>query len=285
MTSTACYPWFHTAFPGVPNTIVRSGCSVGADGNIPCKPEDMRANAEAQLAALGFPRQLSLEAYTLARYMQGEVGNGTPEERVAVGEAAVNRAKLERRSSVLDILLYRQAQGHPNRGWYGPIHGVGTGVSTAPYGRWATTSADPSLLTLLLADLVISGETNNFSRNADDQDGPEYWIKHGQASLHNYVRKLASNNKFWVGPLPGVDHWKTFLQFTPSKLDLTVDREALLQRGLEALTLPAQRPQWDPNLPVCGKPAGTGTLVFLALVGFLGGAWMFTRGYFQAKGV
>jgi hypothetical protein len=274
-TSTTCYPYWHSNFAPLAagqQTFVRSGCGVGSDGNVNCDPEAMRASAEQQLAQLGFPRSLSLETYTLARYMHGEVGNGTVEERVAVGEAAVNRAKLER-TTVNGLLLFRQPQGHPNRGRYGPIHGVGAGVSTAPYGRWATTSVDPTLTTLLLADLVMSGKTYDFSNGADDQDGPEAWINQGQASLHGYVKNLANRNKFWVGPLPGIDHWHTFLQFTAGPL---ADKATLLQRGLEALTLPAQRPKWPADLPLCSKPAGGALLWTVAVLATIGGAWWAT---------
>lgn len=248
-----CYPLWHSTYAPLVRSpaeaVISSGCRVDSHGNIPCPPEEMRANAEQQLkksALWPIGQPLSLDTYTLARYMQGEVGGGTVEERVAVGEAAVNRARNEGKS-VLDILLFRQPAGHPNRGFYGPIHGP-SGISTAPYGRWATTSADPTMLTLLLAQLITSGGSGNFSRGADDQDGPEYWIPQGQASLHGYVRRLASQGKYWVGPLPGVDHWHTFLQFTAPG---SPDAAALLQRGLEALTLPAKRPVWASTMAVC----------------------------------
>lgn len=269
MAEPLCYPYFHALFAPIalgPQTTVRSGCSVGANGNIACSPESMRASAEAQLRAQGlFSDGLSLEAYTLARYMQGEVGSGTVEERVAVGEAARNRAKREG-TNILGLLLYRQPVGHPNRGYYGPIHGVGTGTSTAPYGRWATTSQDPTVLTLVLADLVASGNSRDFAQGADDQDGPEAWISQGQAALTNYVRGLAKNGKFWVGPLPGVDHWRTFLQFTPDPVTRAAFGQALAQRGIEALSLPAQRPSW-PNLPICGQPMSSGQTFFLMMAG------------------
>ncbi len=266
-----CYPWFRPTYLPIlqgTQTYIRSGCSVGANGNISCSPESMRANAERQLQAKGlFKDGLSLATYTLARYMQGEVGSGTLEERVAVGEAAVNRAKLERLSQgVLSLLLYRQPAGHPNRGYYGPIHGVGTGTSSAPYGRWATTSADPTILTLLLADLVMTGQSRDFAKGADDQDGPEYWIPQGQTALTNYVKNLASKGKYWVGPLPGIDHWHTFLQFTPDPVTRAASGKALMQRGIEALTLPRRSPSWG-SLPICGKPMSTGQTFFLAMLG------------------
>jgi hypothetical protein len=209
--------------------------------------------------------------------MHSEVGSGTIEERVAVGEAAVNRAKRER-TNILGLLLFRQPEGHPNRGRYGPIHGVGTGVSTAPYGRWAATSRDPSLLSILLADLVISGKSGNFNNDGDDQDGPEAWINLGQTALTNYVQKLASNGKYWVGPLPGIDHWHTFLQFTPGfKGSSTPEGQFLMQRGIEALTLPAQRPSWPADMPVCGKPASSSTLWIVGILATIVGAWWMTR--------
>lgn len=275
-TPTDCYPWFHAEFAGLvsgPQAKVLSGCSVDGSGNIPCSPESMRANAEMQLRASGWAGSLSLEAYTLSRYMQGEVGSGTIEERVAVGEAAVNRARRENLpGGVIDLLLNRQPQGHPNRGWYGPIHGPG-GISSAPYGRWATTSADPTVATLILADFVASGKSGNFSRNADDQDGPEYWAPQGQDALWGYVRREASRGQYWVGPLPGVDHWRTFLQFTPGVNVNTPEGQELLQRGLDALTLPVRRPSWDPSMPVCSKPIS----IWWWVAGIAGAVWWWRR--------
>lgn len=282
-TSTSCYPWWHTKFQGVPSVTLSSGCSTNSAGNIPCAPESMRANAEQRLRQAGYLSSLSLDTYTLARYMQGEVGNGTLEERVAVGEAAVNRARMER-TTITGLLLYRQPAGHPNRGFYGPIHGVGTGVSTAPYGRWATTAADPTLLTTLLADLITSGQSDNFAMGADDQDGPEAWISRGQSALTSYVRNLAARGKYWIGPLPGVDHWRTFLQVTPGVSANTPAGQALIARGIQALTLPAQRPRWPADMPICGKPASGSGLTLALLGGIAGGMIAFTRGWFRRVG-
>ncbi len=282
-TPTTCLPWWHQRFAPVaaaPQVTIGSGCSTNASGNIPCSPESMRANAEQRLQQAGYLSSLSLDAYTLARYMQGEVGNGTIEERVAVGEAAVNRARREG-TSINGLLLYRQPAGHPNRGFYGPIHGVGTGVSTAPYGRWATTAADPTLLTVLLANLVITGESADFANGADDQDGPEAWISQGQAALNNYVARLASQGKYWVGPLPGVDHWRTFLQITPGVSASSPAGQALMQRGMEALALPARRPWWPSDLPFCPRQASTNGLTLAVLGGIFLGMLGFTRGWFR----
>lgn len=284
MTSTTCYPWFHKVYEPLrqaKQVTIASGCTVNTQGNVPCDPETMRANAEKQMRTLGLLSKVSLETYTLARYMQSEVGSGTVEERVAVGEAAVNRARRwNLPGGVVGLLLYRQAPGHPNRGFYGPIHGVGTGVSTAPYGRWASTSRDPTVLTLLLAELVTSGKSGDFARGADDQDGPEHWAPKGQTALVNYVKRLASEGKFWVGPLPGIDHWHTFLQFTPDEMTRKLHGQALMQRGIDALTLPIRRPVWPEDMPVCSRTSGT-MLAAAGLVGTLAGAWAFTRGLWR----
>src|SRR5262245_17866967 len=130
MASDTCFPWWHAVLAPLTQKrsyVLASGCPIGSDGNASCSPEAMRAHAEALLRSSGWwpaNKTLTLEVYTLARYVASEVGSGTTEERVAVGEAAVNRARLEQLPrGVLDLLLYRQRGGHPNRGYYGPIHG------------------------------------------------------------------------------------------------------------------------------------------------------------------
>jgi hypothetical protein len=276
-TSTDCLPWWHSTFDTVSDAIVDSGCPIGSDGNATCDPETMRAATEAQIGS-----SLTLEAYSLARYIQSEVGTRSIEEAVAVAEAAVNRAALEG-SGINDVLLYRTVNGVPGSGYgfYGPIHGIGTGTSTAPYGRWASTSQDPSYKAIAIAQLVASGDSGNFANGADDQDGPEAWINQGQGALNNYVVGLAHNGKFWVGPLPGIDHWHTFLQYTDHSVG-GADAQALIQRGQDALSLPARRPTWD--LPVCSKPillsllGSNSTWKTIAIVaGLLAGAWIAHR--------
>lgn len=285
--STACVPWWSSKFGEMAKGTqikVASGCAVASNGNIPCAPEAMRAAAEAKMRQLGLLSSVSLETYTLARYMQSEVGSGSIFERVAVGEAAVNRARMERLSrGVLSLLLYRQSPSSPNYGFYGPIHGVGTGVSTAPYGRWAATSQDPTALTLMLADLIMSGASGNFNRGADDQAGPEYWAPQGQTALNNYVRNLASKGKYWVGPIVGVDPWHTFLTFTPGVKASSTEGQVLIARGMQALQLPIVRPQWNmAALPSCGSgPAESSAMIAIGVVGVLAGMWAFTRRLFR----
>ena len=243
------YPWFHGEFAPQAALLrskkIASGCAT-AGGNVQCDPGEMAAKAG-----------VSLPVYTLARYMTSEVGDGTVEEMVAVGEAAVNRAKLSG-TTIVDRLLYRQPKGHPNRGFYGPIHGPG-GTATAPYGRWAATSKDPSLLALKLAELVISGQSGNFSQGADDQNGPEYFSNPIGSVLSN-----AANGDYWVGPLPGVNHWRTLLYRNYGKGH--PDAKALLERGVWAMKTKATT--WDPSMPVEARLA-LSTVAVVALGGYL----------------
>jgi len=231
-----CLPYWHNL--GLIKGTISSGCSI-VNGNVNCDPERMRAAAEAKLKALGYlPANgvLPLEAYTLARYMTSEVGSGTPEERVAVGEAAVNRAKLEGLIGGINaLLLYRQPEGNPHRGYYGPIN------VTPATGRWAATSRDPNIADLLLASLIIAGKTN-FNNGADDQDGMESakYFPNPQYS----VRHKAESGDYWVGPLPNVDHWKTSQWRHYGVKPTSVDGAALLQRGLDAFRDRSQRTNW-----------------------------------------
>lgn len=284
-TPTNCYPWWRAKFEPMRQAApiyVRSGCGVGSNGNVNCDPETMRASAELQLRAGGYLDHLSLETYTIARYITGEVGGGSPpgtiEEAVAVGEAAVNRAKREGLKDANSLLLYRQPVGHPNRGFYGPIHGPG-GTTSAPYGRWATTHVDPTVLACLIADLVTSGRSGNFSDGADDQAGIQYAANF--PSIPNYVTYFANMSEFWVGPLPGVDHWRTFLYAhrsgetakTPwgaARVKYTLDylnRDMELSGGRK-LPIP-----WPKDMPTCTRG---GLLAVAGIMGATAGALAFS---------
>ena len=247
------YPWFHGEYAPRAKVlraqVIKSGCSTSG-GNVQCDPSAMAAKAG-----------VSLPVYTMARYMTSEVGGGTVEEMVAVGEAAVNQARLRGYPDINKLLLYNPGTKDANRGYYGPIHGP-SGVSTAPYSRWAATSKDPHALALELADLVISGKSGDFSDNATSQYGLEH--------LSNPTGKVlehAADNKFWVGPLPGVDHWRTFLFRAYPKGSLSApEKQALLERGLWGVKQP--RPSWPSNMPVAAR-VGVGFLS-LAVAGVAG---------------
>ena len=262
---TDCYPTWHPTFApmvGGPadTTILNSGCRPDASGEIRCAPETMRASAEKQLQASSFwPRgkPLDLATYTLGRYMHSEVGSGTVEERVAVGEVAVNRAKLEKLAQgVVSLLLLRQ----PTK-LYGEINVAGGGST----GRFAATSRDPSILSMLLADLVISGKSENINLGADDQDGLEF--KRFFPIPMNRILSEANSGRYWVGPIPGVDHWKTTqyrkLGFKPDSFE----GKQLIERARQffgnpvyegSIVAASMRPVWPANLPICAAPGKPG---------------------------
>lgn len=263
MDASSIRPWWSSYYQALPKIAVPSGCPT-VKGNVDCDPETMRAKAERQGLAQGWWPQgkpLTLETYTIARYITSEVGSGTPEERVAVAEAVVNRARLEH-TDVNGMLLYRQKPGHPNRGHYGPIHGP-AGVSTAPYGRWAATSRDPTSVNLLLADFVLSGGSSDFAQGADDQNGMEYF-KDPAAN----VRKEAAQGDYWIGPLPGVDYWRTFLYKHFGYSPTSPEGKRLLQRGLDAVAN-KKRPSWS-GAPYGARPAGIGLKLLLGAAVALG---------------
>lgn len=248
-----CMPAWLGKYNLVPNTPVPSGCKVGDDGNVGCDPKAMAADAAKKIG-----RPVSLAAYTLARYITSEVGTRSVGERVAVGQAAVNRVTdVDKTGDVNALLLYRQKPGHPNRGYYGPIHGDGL---SAPYGRWAATSRDPALSNLIIAIDILSGEIpRDFSKGADDQYGPEILIqRQGLAVTQNGVRTRGKDRKYWVGPLPGVSHQRTFLYTTRRDIDpASAEGRALIERGVQAMTEPA--PNWS-GFPTCSTASGATVL-------------------------
>ena len=269
-----CWPWFSSEYRTLDaqpwtKAVIKAGASADASGNIPIAPETLRANAEAFLAqnapqALAMiGGRLSLETYTYARYMASEaIGNAsTVEERVAVGEALRNRSGFFGKS------IYKLLT--PS-GYYGPIHGPG-GTSTAPYGRWAATSRDPSVMTIILASLVTSGASKDFAQGADDQ---------AAVNTQAWVSYLAKNGKFWVGPLPGVDHRRTFLVFTPDLVTRATRGPELLARGLAVIGKPPEA--FPPMSQVCAKPlvSRRATSFLLTMAGLAAGT---VAAHFVAK--
>lgn len=287
-----CYASWHPTFApmvGGPadKTILRSGCAPDSTGEIRCEPETMRAGAEKQLQASTFwpkGKALDLNTYTLARYIHSEVGSGTAEERVAVGEVAVNQAK-RRKQDVNGLLLFTQ----PTK-LYGEINAPG-GRNT---GRFAATSRDPSILSALLADLVISGKSENINHGADDQDGLEF--KRFFPVPMNRILSEAKNGKYWVGPIPGVDHWKTTQFRTFGFKPESFEGKQLIERARAffgnpvyegSIVAASMRPVWPTNLPICGTPGApptssgkqflVGTLLVGSLLGLAFGAWQVSK--------
>lgn len=250
--NVACLPSWHNRFAPLGDGrqwVVTSGCGVTSAGNVSCEPEALRSAAEKILRSWGYLplwQRLPLTEYTLARYMASEMGSGTVEERAAIGMAAINRVRLEKLRDVNQLLLYRQGSGHPNRGYYGPIHGEG-GASTAPYGRWAATSRDPALVDLLIAHMLLTEGDHGWARRADDQ--ANLTNRSAFANPEATVRRFAESRSYWIGPLPGVDHRRTFLFTRRSQIDPNSEAgRYLTARGVAGVTAPS--PDWS-GLPVC----------------------------------
>jgi len=276
-----CLPDWVARYAEIPNTKVSSGCTT-SQGNVQCDPAAM-----ARAAGQHIGREVSLEAYTLARYITSEVGTRSVPERVAVGQAAVNRVRYtEGLRSILDLLLYRQSASGPCAAWrgrFGPIHGPhlnpACGKPKAPYGRWAATSADPALSNLVIAIDILNGTIPaDFSKGADDQYGPEILVREqGLETTQNGVRRRGGEQRYWVGPLPGVDHQRTFLYTTRKDIEPTSQLgRFLIDRGVAAIAAP--RPNWT-GLPTCtsawapklGTGFGAWGIVFGAIFLALGG--------------
>jgi hypothetical protein len=170
---------------------------------------------------------ISLDAYSLARNVASERGSGTAEEKVAVALSTVNQAR-RRGVSVHQLVTLNNRVA--NR--YGRIHGHGD-TSSAPYGRFTASSAEPTVEDLMIAKFVLDGGAgtypNDFARGADDQ---------AQVRSSGWMMSLARAGSYWIGHLPGVDPSKvTLFRKIGVPLD-SAEGQTLLARGLAMLTQP-----------------------------------------------
>lgn len=273
--AVTCVPAWFAVYRAVSNKTLTSGYAVDVIGNVPGDPAALAQAAGRKLAAdASLPAdvrargaRLTLDAYTLARNMTTEVGTTAIGDAIAVGQGTVNRAALSGKT-VTDVAVNRQALGHPNRGFYGPINATRTDASgrkiTAPYGRWTATTKDPTVRAIVLAQDILDGVIPRaFNKGADDQ-----------ANLTIYqnppakVRGLADVDAYWVGPLPGVDHRRTMLFRTIKGLDVA-NAAVLVQRGITALSTAST--DWA-RFPVCDNDGAyavdaNGTLLSASAVG------------------
>lgn len=292
----SCLPWWHVQFASPRFSVtIPSGAGRDAEGNVDADPERLRADAEKFLTSRGFWRgRLPLAVYTLARYIQSEVGDGTPEEKVAVAEAAVNRARISypqlRLQDAVNQLLLRRvctpSASYPLAkracGRYGPIHAsdatcerLGLTSGCAPYGRWASTSRDPTVQAILIADFVLAGKSGGFARGADDQFGPDAARRvqgQGDAELAARIRRRAERGSFWIGPLAGVNPRRTLLFASRPEFRGTPAESVLVAAAIDAIRSPS------PTMPteICPRPrprmlaaAILGAVVLAAGIGFL----------------
>jgi thiol-disulfide isomerase/thioredoxin len=259
---------------------INSGCKI-VSGNVNCDAQDLLRRANEHMLALGglLKRPLTMDELTLARYIDSEGGSGTPAEKVAIGEAAKNRA-AKARTTVDGLLRLRQEQGHSNRGYYGPIHAPeseclkkGLKKGCAPYGRWASTKRDPSPQALVIAQMVMSGETQNFARGADDQMGPDagVYLGFGTDWVKRKILSQAEKRSYWVGLLPWVNHRKTFL--FASRPDIDPSSEEGKRLVAQALEWAYTKPDWNKISSETGMPAkklSGAKLLLLGAGGLLG---------------
>lgn len=278
MATTTCLPWFHS-LGAIPNTVIGSGCAPDGNGNIQCAPETMRADAERKLQATGYwPKALDLATYTLARNITSEVGSRSVEEQVAVAESTVNQGLAKgarsRQEAALATALYRQ----PSR-LYGKINNPSGGSLKS--GRFTSTSQDPTIRSILIADLVLSGASGNFAQGALDQDGLEY--TNSFPVPMNRVLQYAQSGLYWVGPLPGVDHWHLSLFKNYGVSPSSEMGKALIERARAVFGAPISRPDWS-GLPICPKPASSNLVAFASVAGLFLGAWAFHRGLIRRIG-
>ena len=269
-----CVPAWFATYRAITNKTLTSGYSVDAVGNVPVAPAALAAAAGRKLVAdTSLPAavrargaRLTLDQYTLARNMTTEVGTGSIGDAAAVAQGTVNRAARSGKS-VTDVAINRQALGHPNRGFYGPINATRVDASgrkiTAPYGRWTATTKDPTVRAIALAQDILDGVIpSTFNKGGDDQ---------ANLTIYTYpdrkVRELADADAYWVGPLPGVDHRRTMVFRTVKNLDVG-NAAVLLQRGLAALGQSST--DWSRS-PVCVGDAvvvdANGTILSASAVG------------------
>jgi hypothetical protein len=293
----ACFPWFHEKYSalaaeGWTKATIASGCSMDNTGNVPCSPSSLRDKAQAWLgqnAPQVFPLiggSLSQLTYTFARYMHSEVGSGTIEDRVAVGEAGVNQA--QRRAGVLGSWTSALNKMLIPNGLYGAIHApdaycasIGKPPRCNAANRWAATSRDPSVMSLLLAHLVASGASGDFANGAETQWGPDAFKFSDGSKLDSptnvgrFIKAVANQGYYWVGPLAGVDPWHTFLVKKMSSLtgaaSMALAAENLLLDGSRPI-----RPDWG-SLSQCSRPllshiSPTGKTFLIASLGLAAGA-------------
>lgn len=166
-----------------------------------------RADAEAKLKSLGLASEVSETEYGLARCIASEVGGGTPEEKVCQAEVIVNRAS-KRKSTIIAVLD----------------------------AGFASTKQSPSIDDVLIAKFVLSGQSKNYARGANNTmgyDQSDFGTSRtvvNQAVIDDVNASAANNRQWWVGPIPGVDPWHLFLYC--DRQDYTVaDTLAALRRG------------------------------------------------------
>jgi hypothetical protein len=259
-TARACLPnWIHTianertrashvGYAG--REFAKSGCKVNSAGVVPCSPESLRAYTEAAVKALGlYPlhRKLSLDAYSIARNVRSEAGSGSVPEKVAMALAAIERARIDKKS--ISAVTMKN----------GELYARQSGVNPA-----VASSKDPTWEEIVIAELALNGDFDDFTHGAT-----HYFSPNAMDSLH---RKTPSSYKdrfgtyatwtggwgstrdgmAWVGPIPGINHHEQFLMRRVLKSDPYWKQQ--YDAGLAALKNYSRPPEAD-ALPCSVEPS------------------------------
>lgn len=180
--------------------IAKSGCAVNDDGIVPCTPESLRANFESRVKSLGlYPRgrTLSLDAYSIARNIYSEAGSEPIPHKVAMAQAAINRAR-EDNISISKLVM----RGGTN---YAKQKGTNPRVAS---------SQDPTWEELVIAELALSGAFEGYIKGAVLYFAPKYYSATRKREIYDTWTDGWGNSRYgygWIGPTPGIDHNSQFL--------------------------------------------------------------------------
>lgn len=230
-----------------------SGCAPDAAGVIPCDPEVMRARASAQAG-----RAIPLDVYSLARNVASETGSrGTFGEKVAIAEAALNRARRDGVS--ISRLTMRDGARYARQ--------RGTNPAVA-------TSRDPTWLDLVVASLALAGRTGDFAKGATHYFAPSaYSATEVRALYDRWTSGWGSETTglVWVGPLADVRPRKQLL-FRP------ISKRDPLWRAMYEPGLVAALTGEDAPARLCQRDAGGRAAMALGLSALGLAAWYYLRG-------
>lgn len=240
---------------------VRSGCRAGTDGVVRCDPERMRQAAEAFLRETGFfPRSksLSFDVYAMARNIKSEAGSGTGSEKLAIGEALINRAR-EKGVSMFSLM----SRG----GFFSRQRGCSPCVSSRQ---------DPEVEDIIAAELVLAGKSGGIARGATHYFSPRSQnasFRRGTTSkdaLTIYNSWTGGGDLLaWVGYVPGIDLGRQMFFRRMPKSDAGRQFHAAM-RLIGRSALQQSTPPEVLAAPLCGLALGAGDGAPLVLVGGLG---------------
>ncbi len=267
---------------------------------VPCKPENMRAKVEAAITTAGlWSGPLPLETYALARNIISEVGSpsdgATPEELVAIAEAAVNRRNYDpkRHPDILSQVTYKDSSGAR---WFGRQSGTNPAAASVQ---------DPEFVHIWVAHQVLTGQIPQFAKggslyfDAVTQDAVRRkCLARGSTDCSMAASSVikswtADGDATWVGPLLGINPRRLmlFIHGKPSRTAYKTPAgkahwAAMREAALAAIesTDPDER-KTVYNLPPCAGagPQNPGTRsvagAMVAILGVTGAA--FAVAYFS----